>query len=106
MPNRMPQLTVPRRCGPECAAAYSLHQSARRGGHHGSADQEPQLYERVHAAVGLVGVGADNGYGHPADALLEILAGMATTPERTDKRGLILLSPGEKPGAVTVWTER
>jgi competence protein ComEC len=74
--------------------------------HHGSADQDPQLYERVDAVVGLVGVGADNGYGHPADALLEILAGTATTPERTDKRGLILLSPGEKPGAVTVWTER
>ncbi|WP_397545244.1 hypothetical protein, partial [Salinibacterium sp.] len=72
----------------------------------GWAEPDPQLYARVHAVVGRVGVGAHIGYGHPADALLESLAGTATTPERTDKRGLILLSPGEKPGAVSVWTER
>ncbi|MGL4339924.1 MAG: ComEC/Rec2 family competence protein [Rhodoglobus sp.] len=74
--------------------------------HHGSADQEPQLYERFHAIVGLLGVGADNGYGHPAQGLLEILSDTATTTARTDEHGLILLSPGDELGAVAVWTER
>jgi competence protein ComEC len=72
--------------------------------HHGSSDQSEQLYQELGAAVGLIGVGADNGYGHPTDALLEILARVGTLPERTDERGLVLLSPGEEHGTVSVWS--
>lgn len=75
-------------------------------GHHGSADQSARMYERLHAVVGLIGVGVDNGYGHPTASLLGILAQTGTAAMRTDQHGLILLSPGRSPGSVTVWTER
>ncbi|MEO8262977.1 MAG: ComEC/Rec2 family competence protein, partial [Pseudolysinimonas sp.] len=74
--------------------------------HHGSADQAAALYENVHATVGLIGVGADNDYGHPTDALLGILAAVGTEPYRTDRDGLILVAPGDRPGELRVWTER
>lgn len=74
--------------------------------HHGSVDQSAALYERLDATVGLIGVGADNDYGHPTDALLGILASTGTTALRTDLDGLILLAPGDAPGAVDVWTSR
>ncbi|MCA0218214.1 MAG: ComEC/Rec2 family competence protein [Actinobacteria bacterium] len=74
--------------------------------HHGSRDQSERLYLRLHATVGVIGVGADNGYGHPTDDLLAILARAGTTPARTDRSGLILLAPGAAPGTVRVWSER
>jgi competence protein ComEC len=74
--------------------------------HHGSSDQSEALYQRVQATVGMIGVGADNGYGHPTERLLDILARVGTVPVRTDEDGLILLSPGAEPGTVSVWTQR
>ncbi len=74
--------------------------------HHGSADQSASLYEELRATVGLIGVGVDNGYGHPTKKLLDVLAAVGTVPERTDQHGLILVSPGAEPGTVSVWTER
>jgi competence protein ComEC len=74
--------------------------------HHGSADQSAAFYERLDATVGLIGVGADNDYGHPTDKLLGILASTGTTALRTDLDGLILLAPGDTPGAIDVWTSR
>ncbi|MDJ0335442.1 ComEC/Rec2 family competence protein [Salinibacterium sp. G-O1] len=74
--------------------------------HHGSADQSVRMYERLHAVVGLIGVGADNGYGHPTEKLLDLLTSTDTAAVRTDNAGLILLLPGGEGGAVTVWTER
>lgn len=73
--------------------------------HHGSSDQSEALYRRLGATVGLIGVGADNGYGHPTERLLDILRETGTVAERTDEHGLILLSPGGDDGAVSVWTE-
>jgi len=69
--------------------------------HHGSADQSPRLYGVIRASIGLIGVGADNTYGHPTDSLLSALADVGTAAFRTDLDGLILVSPGP-----TVWTER
>lgn len=74
--------------------------------HHGSADQAAELYDRLRASVGLIGVGADNGYGHPTDSLLGILAAAGTTALRTDLDGLILVAPGAGPGEIEVWTAR
>lgn len=74
--------------------------------HHGSADQSASLYQRVDAPVGLIGVGRDNRYGHPTRQLLDMLAGVGTTPERTDTEGLILVSPGSDQGSLAVWSER
>lgn len=72
--------------------------------HHGSSDQEPRLYAALAATVGLVGVGADNGYGHPTAALLRTLATTGTAVARTDRDGLVLVSASPT-GAVDVWTE-
>jgi competence protein ComEC len=74
--------------------------------HHGSADQSERLYEQLGATVGLIGVGADNDYGHPAPTLLGLLDAAGTTALRTDLDGLILIAPGERPGEVDVWTAR
>lgn len=72
--------------------------------HHGSADQSERLYERLRAAVGVIGVGADNGYGHPTDSLLDTLGRVGTSIARTDLEGMILLSPAAS-GGVQLWTE-
>ncbi|CAN5526753.1 ComEC/Rec2 family competence protein [soil metagenome] len=74
--------------------------------HHGSADQSARLYEKLRATVGLIGVGADNGYGHPTAKLLGTLAAVGTRPLRTDLDGLTLVAPGSTPGEVRVWTEK
>ncbi|MDF1478850.1 ComEC/Rec2 family competence protein [Leifsonia sp. H3M29-4] len=74
--------------------------------HHGSADQSAGLYDRLRATVGAIGVGEGNGYGHPTERLLDILAASGTTPVRTDEQGMLLLAPGADAGTVRVWTER
>jgi competence protein ComEC len=74
--------------------------------HHGSADQNARMYEQASAIVGVIGVGADNTYGHPTSRLLNMLAAVGTAALRTDQDGLILLSPGSQPGTVSVWTEK
>jgi len=74
--------------------------------HHGSADQSPPLYERVAGIVGLIGVGAENTYGHPTMELLSTLQSVGTLALRTDTDGMILLAPSADRGAITVWTER
>jgi competence protein ComEC len=89
------------------AANPSLgHVDVVKVGHHGSADQSSKLYERLQATVGLIGVGVDNGYGHPTQKLLDILARVGTVPERTDQHGLLLVSAGATRGSVNVWTEK
>ncbi|MEO9095792.1 MAG: ComEC/Rec2 family competence protein [Microbacteriaceae bacterium] len=72
--------------------------------HHGSADQNPRMYQQVRARVGIIGVGVHNDYGHPTPKLLGILAAVGTTAERTDRQGMILVSPGPR-GTVLVWSE-
>ena len=55
--------------------------------HHGSADQLDALYEAARPRVGLVGVGADNTYGHPTEDALGLLVGLGTEVVRTDRDG-------------------
>ncbi|MET0932440.1 MAG: ComEC/Rec2 family competence protein [Mycetocola sp.] len=72
--------------------------------HHGSADQSSQLYVQAHARIALIPVGADNDYGHPTPAALNLLDAVGTTPFRTDTCGLIVVGrSGIEPD---VWTER
>jgi competence protein ComEC len=73
--------------------------------HHGSADQSAELYDRLGATLGLIGVGEDNDYGHPAPSLLEMLAGDGTTVARTDQNGIILVAPGQTAAELRVWRE-
>lgn len=63
--------------------------------HHGSRDQSAQLYQELGASVGLVSDGADNGYGHPTDAALGMLADAGTQALRTDELGTILVGAGD-----------
>ncbi|TPW70203.1 ComEC/Rec2 family competence protein [Schumannella sp. 10F1B-5-1] len=71
--------------------------------HHGSADQDPDVYARIRARVGLIGVG-ENDYGHPTSELLGTLADAGTLPLRSDQTGLVLLAgSGDH---LRVWTQR
>ncbi|HEU0181188.1 MAG TPA: ComEC/Rec2 family competence protein, partial [Agromyces mariniharenae] len=73
--------------------------------HHGSADQSERIYEELAATVGLIGVGADNGYGHPTAQLLELLAASRTTVVRTDRSGTCTLT-ADGDGGFGLWCER
>ena len=72
--------------------------------HHGSADQDPQLYEDLDPALALISVGEGNGYGHPRASTLEMLQALRAPILRTDQRGMILVSQAEE--GVRVWAER
>lgn len=72
--------------------------------HHGSADQDADLYRRLHAAIGLIGVGADNRYGHPTASLLSILESEGTTVGRTDRDGALAVWIDER-GRLSLWRE-
>jgi competence protein ComEC len=93
------------------AAQTELLRSARlapvdlvKVAHHGSADQSAALYDRLGAAVGVIGVGADNGYGHPTRRTMDLLADDGTAIVRTDLAGTALLSAEQ--GAFRLWSER
>lgn len=72
--------------------------------HHGSADQDPQLYADLDPALALISVGEGNDYGHPRVQTLDMLQALRTPILRTDQRGTILVSEGEE--GLRVWTER
>jgi competence protein ComEC len=72
--------------------------------HHGSAKQFPPLYRRVQAQVGLVGVGADNRYGHPAASIIDVVEETARVV-RSDQRGTATLHRSET-GGIVMWSER
>nr|WP_272898210.1 ComEC/Rec2 family competence protein [Agromyces seonyuensis] len=72
--------------------------------HHGSADQYSALYTALAAPVGLIGVGADNGYGHPTDRLLDVLRDSGTTALRSDLLGTLVLTRTD--GGFALWSER
>jgi competence protein ComEC len=75
--------------------------------HHGSPDQHEPLYTDLGAPIALIGVGADNTYGHPAAGLLDVLAAAGSTVVRSDVHGLALLAPGGAgSGALRLWLER
>lgn len=73
--------------------------------HHGSADQSERIYEQLDAGVGIIGVGTENGYGHPTDRILDILTRVGTTAVRTDLSGTIVLSANGD-GGFRFWSER
>lgn len=73
--------------------------------HHGSRDQEPELYRRTRATVSMIGVVADNEYGHPTAEILDVLAGIGSTVVRSDLNGIVLISRS-RAGELWVWRER
>lgn len=73
--------------------------------HHGSSDQAEELYEQARARLALIGVGEENGYGHPADAVLQTVERFGGLSLRSDHHGLVLIGTGEG-GVPWVWHER
>ncbi|MBP1241631.1 competence protein ComEC [Frigoribacterium sp. PvP120] len=64
--------------------------------HHGSADQHAELYRRARARVALIGVGRENGYGHPTDEALALVDGALVA--RTDLDGDAAVTVRGAPG--------
>lgn len=61
-------------------------------GHHGSNSATGEyLLERTRPAVALISVGEDNGYGHPAQEVLERLERYGCIIRRTDQEGTITI---------------
>jgi competence protein ComEC len=61
--------------------------------HHGSAKQDPALYRLLAPSVAVIGVGADNDYGHPAPSALSMLRAQGPVVFRTDRSGDIAVLP-------------
>ncbi|WP_256837843.1 ComEC/Rec2 family competence protein [Ornithinimicrobium faecis] len=59
--------------------------------HHGSAAQDESLVTAIGATVALIGVGADNTFGHPSRTALSLLAEAGTVVLRTDRDGAYAL---------------
>lgn len=59
--------------------------------HHGSGRRSPELIAHLHAPVALISVGAENDYGHPAQATLDDLAASGAQIFRTDRDGSIAI---------------
>lgn len=63
--------------------------------HHGSARQEPRLYEELSPELALITVGESNSFGHPTLRVLDILAATGAPVVRTDRHGTVVLPEGE-----------
>ncbi|WP_169516513.1 ComEC/Rec2 family competence protein [Gulosibacter molinativorax] len=72
--------------------------------HHGSRDQNAALYAEISAAVGLISVGEGNGYGHPTEDALGMLATSGTASFRTDTQGHLAVF-GDRDN-IQIWTSR
>ncbi|WP_454112491.1 ComEC/Rec2 family competence protein [Microbacterium aurum] len=71
--------------------------------HHGSADQDPRLYERLAPALALVSVG-ENDYDHPRRETLDLLAALGVRTARTDQDGLVVVWADA--AGIHFWRER
>jgi competence protein ComEC len=69
--------------------------------HHGSADQDPDLYAALRAPVAFISVGAGNDYGHPRAPTLEVLAAYGADIHRTDLEGY--LTATQVDGRIALW---
>lgn len=59
--------------------------------HHGSANQDPELLRTLSPRIGLISVGADNGYGHPSPRLLDQLTALGALLYRSDIDGDVVV---------------
>ena len=71
--------------------------------HHGSADQDADLYRALRPRVALISVGAGNDYGHPRQETLALLTASGAEVLRTDLDGRVLLAV--RAGTLEIWTD-
>jgi competence protein ComEC len=57
--------------------------------HHGSRKQDPEFARELSPDIGIVSVGANNDYGHPAPETLQLYRALGTRLYRTDQVGAI-----------------
>lgn len=76
------------------AAEPDLDADVLKVPHHGSPHQDERLLTEVGADVALIGVGADNTYGHPAPAVLDALESAGQRVLRTDVDGTVAVVQG------------
>ncbi|MGB3762365.1 MAG: DNA internalization-related competence protein ComEC/Rec2 [Ornithinimicrobium sp.] len=70
--------------------------------HHGSADQDEELVRGSGASLALIGVGAENTFGHPTPSALTLLRQSGMRVMRTDKDGdIAVLRSGSTLSVVT-----
>jgi competence protein ComEC len=55
--------------------------------HHGSANEDPELFGAVSPKLAVVSVGAGNPYGHPSPVTMARLAAYGVPTARTDQDG-------------------
>ena len=72
--------------------------------HHGSANLDDDLMAAVAAPVGIISVGKDNDYGHPAPHALDVLRRNGYAVYRTDRSGDVAVV--ERGGGAAVVTAR
>lgn len=72
--------------------------------HHGSGDQDAELYVAAQPSVAVFTVGAGNDYDHPRDETLAIVDGLGARIARTDRDGAVALSASGN--TVALWRER
>lgn len=77
---------------------YKLGESSRsvrvlKVAHHGSATGGTQLIDEWRPDIALIGVGADNDYGHPRQEILEALYRAKVSVHRTDLEGTVVVRP-------------
>jgi competence protein ComEC len=73
-------------------------------GHHGSADQHPELYRQLESRIALIGVGVTNRYGHPAPSVLDFLADQDQFVVRSDIHGTAVVTGTEGRDADVWWS--
>jgi competence protein ComEC len=69
------------------AHGVDLHAEVLKVPHHGSANQDPELWAAVDPRVAVVSGGAGNPYGHPDDTTIAELEARGILVERTDLDG-------------------
>lgn len=73
--------------------------------HHGSSRQDRGFHERASPSVALVSVGEGNGYGHPTERTLRLVADLGATVARTDESGSVAVGRSAD-GRLLVTTQR
>lgn len=71
--------------------------------HHGSSDQYSALYRALEPTLALIGVGVENGYGHPTESLLTVLDEVDARTFRTDLDGTAVFAIDDD--SIRFWRE-
>lgn len=70
-----------------------LHADVLKVPHQGAATSDPAWLRGVGASEAVISVGPNN-FGHPADWVIETLAGTGATVRRTDMDGTVIVELG------------